>query len=74
MKITIPKQILGVIILPFVVTLFILDRVISMPIFWITNLNFKTWISKDQEVFYSLIRVIAGSLIYLIITIFKFIF
>lgn len=67
---TISKQILGVILLPFVVTLFILDRIISIPFFWITSLRFMVWIRKDNEVFYSFIRVIAGVTIYLIWSLF----
>lgn len=60
------KQILGVLLLPFVVSIFVLDRLVSMPLFWITSLKFMTWIRKDDEVFYSLIRVIVGGTIFFI--------
>lgn len=60
------KITLGVILLPFVVTLFFLDRIICVPLFWIGSDPLTKWLQNDERVFYSFIRSIVALIIYTI--------
>ncbi len=68
------KIALGIILLPFVIALFVIDRAICLPLFWLDNYSFKKWSDKDNEVFYSLLRLIALGVLLTIYTVSKWIF
>ena len=56
---------LGVLILPFIIALFLADRLICVPLFWLDNYNFKHWSDKNNQVFYSLLRCVALGVLFL---------
>jgi len=58
------KILIGVLILPFVVLVYFLDRIICVPLFWLDIQKFKMWSNKDYLVLHSVIRVIAVTIIY----------
>ena len=49
-----------VLLLPFLMTLFILDRVFLVLVFWKTGYNFNKWVYKDELIIESIHRVLIG--------------
>jgi hypothetical protein len=45
-------------LLPFLITLFILDRVFLVFAFWLSSEKFQTWLYKDELILESIHRVL----------------
>lgn len=50
--------ILGVILLPFLISIYILDRIICIPLLHLQLVNIQTWYRNSNEVGYSIIRIL----------------
>jgi len=60
--------ILGVILMPVLVSLYILDRIICLPLLHLNMVNIQTWYRNSNEVGYSIIRLIMTCIIVLFIS------
>ena len=51
-----------VLLLPLLITLFILDRVFFVLVFWEDSIRFNHWLYKDELIIESIFRVTVGVL------------
>jgi len=57
----------GVLFMPLMVAIFLLDRVIMVPMVWYEPKSFSKWVKQFELIIYSTLRVGVGLIIYEII-------
>lgn len=61
------RMILGMILIPFLISIYLIDRLFSIPLIWISLPSIGQWFGKENELSASIIRFTILGSIYLII-------
>jgi hypothetical protein len=67
MKVEKIRVILGMILIPFLISIYLIDRLFSIPLIWISLPSINHWFGKENELSASIIRFTVLGSIYLII-------
>lgn len=57
----------GGILFPLYLAMYLYDRIICVPLLWITHDNMLTWLRSEQKITHSLIRVVFVGIIHFLI-------
>lgn len=63
---TILNYALGVVIIPLLVSVYIVDRIVMIPFVWIPNRTLGKWYGDGIQMYLSIIRVVIAFIVYMI--------
>jgi hypothetical protein len=70
MKVSKFEIIIGVLLFPIIVAVFFIDRVITIPMFWLDSYRMFFWLKEPGQILFSLLRCLTVAVAILIISFF----